>query len=246
MPSLDMYLDDVDAARLLAIYNADPEIAFIVSAGTGNWIAQRELAAITDRSQCLWHIPSGSLPLLAAGGGPDGEVADPWLGWSELRAGQDRTTPYFGPGHVGVIWWNVRADAKHRIGLTTLSWIGNRYAPTPADTARWWKRQVTIMKKHGAIKIPRVTGHDGSLEAWAWPSALERIRAGTQRATNPEPYLAPSDPATPMRAYRASERFDVGERIAHATFGPGEVRAVESGKVSVLFESGMRVLVQAK
>src|ERR1051326_45020 len=102
------------------------------------------------------------------------------------------------------------------------------------------------MKKHGAIKIPRVTGHDGSPEAWAWPSALERIRAGTQRATNPEPYLAPSDPATPMRAYRASERFDVGERIAHATFGPGEVRAVESGKVSVLFESGMRVLVQAK
>jgi hypothetical protein len=87
MPSLDMYLDDVDAAQLLAIYNADPDIAFIVSAGTGKWIAQRELAVVTDRSHCLWHIPSGSLPLLSAGDGPDGEVADPWLGWTELRAG---------------------------------------------------------------------------------------------------------------------------------------------------------------
>jgi hypothetical protein len=56
--------------------------------------------------------------------------------------------------------------------------------------------------------IPRVAGHDGSPEVWAWPSALERIRTGFPRAINPEPYLAPSAPSTPMRAYRATERFD--------------------------------------
>ena len=46
--------------------------------------------------------------------------------------------------------------------------------------------------------------------------------------------------------YRASESFDVGERVEHPSFGQGVVEVSEPGKVTVFFATGRRVLVQAK
>ena len=48
------------------------------------------------------------------------------------------------------------------------------------------------------------------------------------------------------RTYRASERYEVGERVEHPTFGQGVVEQAEPGKITVFFPSGRRVLVQAK
>ena len=50
----------------------------------------------------------------------------------------------------------------------------------------------------------------------------------------------------PPRPYRASEKFAIGERVEHPTFGQGVVEALELGKMTVFFKSGRKVLVQAK
>src|SRR5450432_3252749 len=39
-----------------------------------------------------------------------------------------------------------------------------------------------------------------------------------------------ADLAKPVRTYRASERFEVGERVEHPSFGQGVVEISESGK----------------
>ena len=55
-----------------------------------------------------------------------------------------------------------------------------------------------------------------------------------------------ADLSRPARPYRASERFEVGERIDHPSFGQGVVELSEAAKITVFFGSGRRVLVQAK
>jgi hypothetical protein len=55
-----------------------------------------------------------------------------------------------------------------------------------------------------------------------------------------------ADLTKPARPYGASEKFTVGERVDHPTFGQGVVEAVESGKVTVFFATGRRVLAAAK
>ena len=50
----------------------------------------------------------------------------------------------------------------------------------------------------------------------------------------------------PPRFYRATERFEVGDRVDHALFGQGVVEGVNGGKMTVCFEDARRVLVQAK
>jgi hypothetical protein len=55
-----------------------------------------------------------------------------------------------------------------------------------------------------------------------------------------------ADLSKPARRYGASERFEVGERVEHPSFGQGVVEVSEPGKVTVFFATGRRVLVQAK
>jgi len=55
-----------------------------------------------------------------------------------------------------------------------------------------------------------------------------------------------ADLSKPSRPYRASEKFDVGDRIDHPSFGQGVIEISEPGKITVFFASGRRVLVQAK
>ena len=68
-------------------------------------------------------------------------------------------------------------------------------------------------------------------------------RAPVERFEKP---AVPADLSRPTRPYRASEQFEVGERIEHPTFGQGVIELSEPGKVTVFFPSGRRVLVQAK
>ena len=55
-----------------------------------------------------------------------------------------------------------------------------------------------------------------------------------------------ADLTKPVRTYRASEKFTVGERVDHPSFGQGVVETAEPGKITVFFGSGRRVLVQSK
>jgi hypothetical protein len=55
-----------------------------------------------------------------------------------------------------------------------------------------------------------------------------------------------ADLTKPVRGYRASEKYVVGERVEHPNFGQGVVETAEPGKITVFFASGRRVLVQSK
>ena len=55
-----------------------------------------------------------------------------------------------------------------------------------------------------------------------------------------------ADLSKPSRPYRASEKFVVGDRIEHPSFGQGVIEISEPGKITVFFATGRRVLVQAK
>ncbi len=55
-----------------------------------------------------------------------------------------------------------------------------------------------------------------------------------------------ADLSRPVRTYAATERFEVGDRLEHPTFGQGTVEVVDGGKMTVFFAVGRKVLVHAK
>ena len=55
-----------------------------------------------------------------------------------------------------------------------------------------------------------------------------------------------ADLSRAVKTYRASEKFTVGDRVDHPSFGQGVVEVSEPGKVTVFFATGRRVLVQSK
>jgi hypothetical protein len=55
-----------------------------------------------------------------------------------------------------------------------------------------------------------------------------------------------ADLTRPSRPYRASESYEIGDRVEHPSFGQGVIEVSEPGKITVFFASGRRVLAQAK
>jgi hypothetical protein len=192
MAWLPLYMDRDDAGQLLVSLNADPAIAFIVADGPSKWIARQTLPDISQRRVCLWHVPSGPLPLLNAERATR-TVDDPWAGWTELRSGADPTNPYFGAGHPGIVWWNVQIESRSPtggIGLSSLEWIGNHYriigSGAESSTELWWAGLRKSVRKQKAKRIPRSGPIDGPRpEIWAFPSALAKITSGIPRDNNP-------------------------------------------------------------
>jgi hypothetical protein len=78
------------------------------------------------------------------------------------------------------------------------------------------------------------------------PSATRPVREPKPPVERFEKPAVSADLSKPSRPYRASEQFEVGERIEHPAFGQGVVEVAEPGKITVFFASGRRVLVQAK
>jgi cell wall assembly regulator SMI1 len=66
------------------------------------------------------------------------------------------------------------------------------------------------------------------------------------RAPAPTPAPVEAAPGRPVKAYSAGARYEVGDRVAHPTFGTGVVQAIEQTKADIRFESGRRTLVHAR
>ena len=192
LPWLPFYAFGDDPGTLLSLLNDDPEAAFIIADGPGKWKAVETIDAFTDRRCTIWHVPSGPLPLLAAvHGDRDGEVDDPWAGWTERRAGAIPTIPYFGPdqtGHVRLTIKNFAGGNEPRIGLSAVEWTGNHYARigSPADpaTERWWKRLRSAIGRISK-KVPR-GGPLGDFkpEIYALPDACRAFANGMEADIN--------------------------------------------------------------
>jgi hypothetical protein len=81
------------------------------------------------------------------------------------------------------------------------------------------------------------------------PSAIRTPKVAKEPRTPVERFEKPAvaaDLTKPTRQYRASDRFEVGERVDHPNFGQGVVEIAEPGKVTIFFATGRRVLVQSK
>lgn len=81
------------------------------------------------------------------------------------------------------------------------------------------------------------------------PSAIRAARVAAEPRTPVERFEKPAvaaDLAKPPKSYRASEHFEVGERVEHPSFGQGVIELSEPGKITVFFGGGRRVLAQAK
>ena len=86
--------------------------------------------------------------------------------------------------------------------------------------------------------------------------AVAKLPSATRPPKAPKPSRDPverfekpavaADLTKPARSYRASELFEVGERIDHPSFGQGVIELSEPGKVTVFFATGRRVLAQSK
>jgi hypothetical protein len=180
MPWLPFYASEEDFDTLRNHVNATDDLAYLVACGPGQWKAVRSLGSIECGRYGLWHVPSGPLPLLHSGSESSSEVEDPFSGWSELRPGADSSTPYFGAGHPGVFWLNLRAGSTSRhgvpvVGLSSFEWIGNHYriigkAAVPQTEASW--KMLRRWVAESTSKVPRGGPTETtSPEIWAFPGA---------------------------------------------------------------------------
>ncbi len=195
MPWLPIYADAIDFKLIHEWLNQNDEVAFLVSDGSKRWKAALHTPELPGLRICIWHIPSGPLPLLGSTPkSPNGIVVDPWSGWDELRTGADASVPYFGAGHPGIVWLNVRVAAKWAkagIGLSSFEWIGNHYAlignTAPDVTERFWQALRRWVKKN-AKRIPREGPIEGAHpEIWAFSSAKTAFDRGVGRDPNSAP-----------------------------------------------------------
>jgi hypothetical protein len=75
--------------------------------------------------------------------------------------------------------------------------------------------------------------------AAAPPGARRRTAA---RGKAPQP-IVEADPSRPSRAFCVGDRYAVGDRVEHASFGSGVVQMLRGpDKVEILFASGRKVL----
>lgn len=193
MPWLPIYADKDDFIGILDWLNSSDEVAFVVPDGPRRWRAITKLDCLSVPRICIWHVPSGPLPLVRPY--PDRTVTlieSPQDGWEELRTGADPNTPFFGVGHPGIIWLNHRPVSLRTaggIGLSSYEWIGNHYrmignAAEPVTEAYWKLLRKWTQKQ--SKKIPRSGALDGAgAEIFAFPSAFREFQSGTPRDDNP-------------------------------------------------------------
>lgn len=86
----------------------------------------------------------------------------------------------------------------------------------------------------------------GAPAAKKLPAAIRPPKEAKAPVERFEKAAVAADLSKPSRPYRASEKFEVGDRIDHPSFGQGTIEISEPGKITVFFATGRRVLVQAK
>jgi hypothetical protein len=206
--SLLFFARPSDVPVLLDRLNADPEIAFIVPDGPltpeqvikdwalrslppgarsisfvcinsdyrQRWKAARPVQSLNEGEHSLWHIPAGPLPLLRADGSrPDPPIPDPWSGWTEGRPGCMPHTPYFGPAWPAEIRLQlITHKSGYDLVVSSLAWPGG-----PQQTQLWFDKMQSWFGRTAA-RLPAARFQDpaGTQVFWAFPAALESLKAG--------------------------------------------------------------------
>ncbi len=192
MSWIPFYADESDFRPIIDRLSADSELAIILPAGPGRWIARAQVAELPDGKYILWHIPAGSLPLLSnTSAEEDAMIPDPFAGWTERRRGLDASIPFFGsiPNVFELRKTTRGSEFPDSIGLSSLGWIGNHFKSLGLGAAKttvlWWRRTQRWVKQAAVRQIPR---WDAAIpieaEIWVFPGAYKTIQAGAPRDAN--------------------------------------------------------------
>jgi hypothetical protein len=99
-------------------------------------------------------------------------------------------------------------------------------------------------KECGAYhKYRNPSGTGSAKKASSAPRAARAAKPVVERFEAP---AVAADLSRPSRAYRVTEKFEVGDRVEHPSFGQGVVETIDGQKMTVFFVSGRKVLVHAK
>jgi len=125
----------------------------------------------------------------------------------------------------GLVWHVVVAKVGEKIAKVQCKRCHTSHRPRSTDP-----------HMAGTAKVQKVRGAAGTTTP----------RAKREPAAPALPDVA-FDASVPPRPYRASERFEVGQRLTHPTFGVGVVaKSTNDGKIEVRFDTEMRTLAQAR
>ncbi len=125
-------------------------------------------------------------------------------------------------------WHVVVAIARGRIAKVECKQCGARHAYRPADG-------------------PEAGGRRPVAKAVAAKSSKAKASRAGSRARARSPLVVEPDMSRPPRPYRPSERYEMGDRVSHPSFGQGVVqRTAGLTKVHVLFADGPKTLVHAR
>jgi len=176
MPWLPMYLDTTDLISLSSWLSNESEISLIKAIGEKQWQACNEFTINSSGRYCLYHRPSGPLPLLKKN----------WIGQDIMI---NTNLPYFGAGCPAIFWLNVSTENETEIGISSFEWIGNHYSVignSATDEAKKWWAKLRRWVKLQTTYIPRQgSTTDTRKEIYAFNSALNDIKLGMNRAKNP-------------------------------------------------------------
>ncbi len=95
---------------------------------------------------------------------------------------------------------------------------------------------------------PQLSGTPTLIAAWE-PGAgkLKPKPKSRSKKSDDTPPLIEADPSRPVRAYSIFDSFEPGDQISHPNLGTGVVQGVMGrGKISVLFEEDMKLLIHER
>ena len=191
MPWLPFYATEDDLVDLDQILVLERDLALLQPDGEDQWKAVLDYRLDEDGRYSLWHVPSGPLPLMPAGGTgePIGEVEDPFAGWTQLRLTEDQ--PFFG-NSTGVFHLNLRIHStkpESSFGMSSIEWIGNYFSvlgqTAPEVTKKRWAALRRQFSKLG-LRVPRGwLERERKPEVFALPGAHKLLQSGAKGDVNP-------------------------------------------------------------
>jgi len=157
------------------------------------WRAVKTVDALADGHHALWYKPAGPLPLLKADRASNQPIPDPFAGWTEEIPDGQGFRPYFGPSSPAdirlTVWTRHRpyTPEERKTAREAIShWMGDHDHLVASDfqhlaASDAWLARLEVWMSTVAVRL-------GSAQAqetwWAFPSALRKLKAGTQYYAN--------------------------------------------------------------
>lgn len=102
--------------------------------------------------------------------------------------------------------------------------------------------KVECKECHGQHRYKSPHGISGTRKV-SVPRPRATKDAPVERIAKPQ---VAADLSKPSRTYRPVDKYEVGERVDHPTFGQGVVESIDAGKATIFFATGRKVLVHDK